>query len=239
MSLDPLASMSPSGRAFLARIGRRFGTEEVLAQARQTLTAHGRFGGELRLHGFSQADANLLAAAREAAAARSQSTRARAGLKVTDSNYVLGLVQAKNGRTRARSVLSATYRRLRATGGPDAEDVMTVIKRVLTETAQPGGDDQSYAEDLVLLIDTLSEPEIRDAVADSGGAEALAMATAALATLRRLDAESTTCSDDPEADAIDGLIVELARTAQFAAQAAAKEVGNRSIAMEFRLRLLG
>ncbi|KIG19563.1 hypothetical protein DB30_00072 [Enhygromyxa salina] len=231
--------MSETGRAFLARIGRRFGTEEVLAQAGQTLAAHGRFGDQLRLHGFSNDDAKLLAAAREAAAARNKTSRARAGLKVTDSTYVLGLTEAKNARARARSVLSSTYRRLRATGGPDTQDVMTVIKQVLTQTSQPGGDDQIYAKDLELLIETLGEPEIQAVVSNSGGDEAVAKASAALASLRRLESQSTPCSDDPNADAIDGLIVELARTAQFAAQAAAKEAGNRTIAMDFRLRLLG
>lgn len=239
MSLDPLVcSMSTSGREFLTRIGRRFGTHEVLAQARQTLGAHGRFGAELRTHGFSEADAKLLAAARDAAAAHT-----RTGLKVTDADYVRGIEEAKHSRARARSVLSSAYRRLRAIAGPTGEaqtqTMMLAIKAVITESAAPGGDDRVYAADLERLISTLGEPTIRYVVADSGGAEAIVKATAALATLRRLDSQTAAASDDPDADAIDGLIVELARTAQFAAQAAAKEASNRSIAMEFRLRLLG
>ena len=35
---DALAAMTPEGRVFLARIGRRFGTREVLRQARSTVT---------------------------------------------------------------------------------------------------------------------------------------------------------------------------------------------------------
>src|SRR5690606_13675204 len=111
--LDPLvASMSERGREFLARIGRRFGSVEVLAQAERTLRAHEQFGAQVRLHGFSSDDAKLLAAARDAAAAR---TRARP--KLTDATYVSALEQAKHGRTRVRSVLSSAYRRLRMTGG--------------------------------------------------------------------------------------------------------------------------
>jgi hypothetical protein len=239
ISIMPLvASMSESGREFLARIGRRFGSVEVLAQAQRTLGAHEQFGAQVRLHGFSEADAKLLAAARDAAAARS-GTRT----KQTDATYVSALEQAKHGRTRVRSVLSSAYRRLRMTGGAQAQAVMQAINQVLTETSGPGGDDLVYAAELERLLETLSEPSVRDLVADSGGAEALAKATTALNTLRRLnsgqfEAECAPRSDTLESDAIDGMIVELARTAQFAARAAAQEFGNRTIANEFRLRLL-
>jgi hypothetical protein len=251
MSIDPLvASMSASGREFLARIGRRFGSEEVLAQARRTLGAHERFGAQVRLHGFSEADAKLLAAATESAATRAASgaasgaqARTRARPKVTDANYVHALEQAKNGRTRARSVLTSAYRRLRMTGGAEAEPVMLAITRVLTETSGPGGDDRVYAGELERLIAVLSEPALRDTIADSGGPQALAKASAALATLTRVDSDELDAACEPvpdnlDADAIDGMIVELVRTAQFAAKAAAKELGNRNIAVEFRLRLL-
>lgn len=247
MLIDPLvASMSASGREFLARIGRRFGSEEVLAQARRTLGAHERFGAQVRLHGFSEADAKLLAAATDWAATRTASgTQAhiRARPKVTDGNYVHALEQAKNGRTRARSVLTSAYRRLRMTGGAEAEPVMLAITRVLTETSGPGGDDRVYADELERLIAILSEPALRDTIADSGGPQALAKATAALATLTRVDSDELDAACEPvpdnlDADAIDGMIVELVRTAQFAAKAAAKELGNRTIAVEFRLRLL-
>lgn len=243
MSIDPLvASMSASGREFLARIGRRFGSEEVLAQARRTLGAHERFGAQVRLHGFSEADAKLLAAATDWAASGAQA-RTRARPKVTDANYVHALEQAKNGRTRARSVLTSAYRRLRMTGGAEAEPVMLAITRVLTETSGPGGDDRVYADELERLIALLGEPALRDTIADSGGPQALAKASAALATLTRVDSDELDAACEPvpanlDADAIDGMIVELVRTAQFAAKAAAKELGNRNIAVEFRLRLL-
>lgn len=243
MSLDPLvASMSESGREFLARIGRRFGSAEVLAQAERTLSAHEQYGAQVRLHGFSDADAQLLEAARDAAAARS-----RTQPKLTDAAYVHALEQAKHGRVRARSVLSSAYRRLRMIGGAQTQGLMLAINRVLTETSGPGGDDRVYAAELERLLETLSEPTLRELVADSGGAEAMSKATHALETLRRLDAGlgsgqlDAACEPHPEtleSDAIDGMIVELARTAQFAAMAAAREFGNRSIASEFRLRLL-
>lgn len=238
MSTDPLAaSMSRSGREFLARIGRRFGTREVQAQARHTLAALDRLGPQLRDHGFGEDDARLLAAASEAAAAR------RREVKVTDSAYVFGLDQAKSSRGRARSVLLCAYRRLRMTGGPEARPAMELIEGVITTTSGPGGDDRIYAAELERLLETLRDAGVREAVAASGGAEVEAKVEAALATLAQLDAELAAGGEaDPEeleADAIDGMIVELVRMAHFAAKAAAMELGDRTLAKEFRLRLLG
>lgn len=233
MSLDPVLASIPEGaRELLARIGRRFGSREVQAQARQTLIALGRFAAELRLHGFGDADARLLAGARAEAALR---TRVRA--KVTDRDYVVGLGEAKTSRARARSVLSSAYRRLRASGGPGAETSMEVLAAILAETSEPGGDDRVYATQIEHLLEVLARPGISEAVVDSGGPEAVNKLTRALVALRNLD-EPTPTLEDLESDILDGLMMELARTAQFAAQSAAREVGNRAIASEFRLSKL-
>lgn len=229
---SPPIPMSESARSFLSRIGRRFGSREVLAQAEATLVAQERFSAELRLHGFGDADASLLAAARAAAAERA------GGRSVgTDRAYVLALDDAKTSRARARSVLTSAYRRLRGAGGPLAEGAMPVIAAALTATSEPGGDDRDYAASIDLLVQTLEEPAIREAVADCGGPEAAAKLRRARSTLREVD-EAAAPSEDPELDALFGLLVELCRTAHFAAQSASKEVGQRAIAWEFRLRLL-
>jgi hypothetical protein len=232
MSIESLLSpLSDDARSFLGRVGRRFGTNEVLAQAKQTLAAHGRFADELRLHGFSAADAERLAAAREVA-----SSLGRADTKVTDRDYVLALVEAKTCRGRARSVLLSAYRRLRASGGssPEVAQAMTEISAVISEAGEPGGDDRVYAVHLAHLRAVLALPLVRREVADSGGPQADAKLAEAIATLRRVDegAAPVISRDD---DVLDGLMVELCRTAQFAAQSAAKEIGDGAIAGQFRL----
>jgi hypothetical protein len=232
MSVESLLSpLSDDARAFLGRVGRRFGTKEVLAQAKYTLTAHGRFADELRLHGFSAADRNRLAAALEAAR-----SLPRIDTKVTDREYVNALGEAKNSRARARSVLLSAYRRLRASGGssPEVAHAMTEIADVITQTGEPGGDDRVYATHLMRLREVLALPSVASEVAESGGPEADAMLALALATLRRVD-DVDVPGPTRDEDVLDGLIVELCRTAQFAAQSVAKEVGDRVIAGEFRL----
>lgn len=232
MSIESLLSpLSDDARSFLGRVGRRFGTQEVRAQAQHTLAAHGRFTNELRLHGFSAADGQRLAAAREAAV-----SLARIDTKVTDRNYVMALVEAKTCRARARSVLLSAYRRLRASGGSSTEvaHAMTRISGIITETGEPGGDDHVYAVHLSRLREVLSLPSVAAQVADSGGPEADAKLVEGLEALRKVgEVNAPAVSRDD--DVLDGLIVELCRTAQFAAQSAAKEIGNRSIAGEFRL----
>jgi hypothetical protein len=235
MSIESLlAPLSDDARAFLGRVGRRFGTQEVRAQAKYTLAAHDRFANELRLHGFSAADGQRLAAAREAA-----SSLGRIDEKVTDRNYVQALVQAKTSRARARSVLLGAYRRLRALGAttPELAHAMIQISAVVSETGEPGGDEQVYAAHLSRLREVLALSSVTREVADSGGAEADAKLVEALATLRRVE-EVNAPALSRDDDVLDGMIVELCRTAQFAALSAAKELGNMAIAGEFRLTKL-
>lgn len=60
------------------------------------------------------------------------------------------------------------------------------------------------------------------------------IATVEVESLRRVDeVDAPAVSRDHEV--LDGLIVELCRTAQFAAQSAAKEIGDGAIAGAFRL----
>ena len=232
MSADNLLSpLSDEARTFLARIGRRFGTQEVQAQAKRTLVAHGRFENELRLHGFSLADRDRLASARILA-----TSLVRPDTKVTDRRYVDALGEAKTARARARSVLLSAYRRLRATGGPSPEiaQAMSEISAVISETGEPGGDDRVYAVHVSRLREVLAMKTVAFEVAHSGGTEADVMLVEALDTLRRVT-EGDASAVVRDEDVVDGLIVELCRTAQFAAQSVAKELGDRSIAGEFRL----
>jgi hypothetical protein len=232
MSIESLLSpLSDDARAFLGRVGRRFGTQAVLAQAKQTLAAHSQLPTELRLHGFSAADAERLATARQVAA-----SLARLDTKVTDRDYMLALVEAKTSRGRARSVLLSAYRRLRASGGssPEVSQAMTEIVAVITQTSEPGGDERVYAVHLSRLREVLALPSVTTEVAESGGPEADAKLVSALATLRRVD-EGETSAASRDDDVLDGMIVELCRTAQFAAQSAAKEIGDGAIAGKFRL----
>lgn len=232
MSIESLLSpLSDEARSFLGRVGRRFGTQEVRAQAKQTLEAHGRFAPELRLHGFSAADAQRLAQARLASASLT-----RSDTKVTDRNYVQALADAKTSRARARSVLLSAYRRFRAAGGssPELAEAMTQIAAVVSEAAEPGGDEQVYKAQLTRLREVLAIPLVAAEVATAGGPEADAKLVEGLEMLRRVDEVNPPATSRDE-DVLDGLIVELCRTAQFAAQSAAKEIGNRSLVGEFRL----
>lgn len=237
-----LSSLSTDAKAFLGRIGRRFGTQQVQAQARQTLMAYANCSTELRLHGFGDRDRDRLAAALDVAAKLE-----RPEPKHTDRPYVRALVEAKNARGRARSVLLSAYRRMRSSseaGLPEAMEAMAAMSAIVSETAEPGGDDHVYQTQLERLLAVLAMPGVREAIADTGGPDAEAMVAEALDTLRRVDKDAPHRIDEDapsatrDADVIDGLIVELCRTAQFAAQSMAKEKGSGALAVEFRLAKL-
>jgi hypothetical protein len=154
---------------------------------------------------------------------------------------VQALVEAKTSRARARSVLLSAYRRLRASGAasPELAQAMIQISAVVSETGEPGGDEQVYAAHLSRLREVLALSSVASEVADSGGAEADAKLVEALASLRRVEAEEANApAVSRDDDVLDGMIVELCRTAQFAALSAAKELGNMAIAGEFRLTKL-
>jgi hypothetical protein len=234
-----LSSLSTDAKAFLARIGRRFGTQQVQAQARQTLMAYANCSTELRLHGFGDRDRDRLAAALAAAAALE-----RPEPKQTDRPYVRALNEAKNARARARSVLLSAYRRMRSSNEAGLAEAMDAMSSIVSETAEPGGDDHVYQLQLERLLAVLTMPAVRSAIAETGGPEAEAMLAEALDTLRRVDKDAPRRIDESgpsatrDADVLDGLIVELCRTAQFAAQSMAKEKGSGALAAEFRLAKL-
>lgn len=114
---------------------------------------------------------------------------------------------------------------------------MTQIAGVITQTGEPGGDDRVYAVHVQRLREVLALPLVAREVVDSGGPEADAKLASALAMLRRVDEVNAPAASRDE-DVLDGMIVELCRTAQFAAQSAAKEIGDAAIAGKFRLMKL-
>ncbi len=237
-----LAPLSPAGRELLVRIGRRFAARAVLHQARHTLAALERHGPTLVEFCFSLAEGERLAQAFAVATALAE-RRPEDPPETTDAAYLLALGQAKSARSRARSVLLSNYRGLRlfADAGP-GQATLAAMREVLAATSGPGGDERVYAAELAQLLTVLERPELVEATAAAGGAQARAALEFGLAQLRaqELEPDAPSPGGDAQAqrDAIDGMIVELARTASFAAKVAANELGERGLAKAFRLRFM-
>jgi hypothetical protein len=226
-----------AARHELIAVGRKFGSEDTLAQAEQTLKALKTHGPKFALWGFNDADTKSLDDARAALITAGVGREVvRVDKKTTNTAYADALKTGKAKRLRARSVLSGARRVLDEQG--DAESVRT-IDTVLDHAPTAGDSAGKVAEQLDTLLTTFSEASVAKAASERGGPEIVVELVTCSAALRAVSQDAATVPGTPAAterlNLIDGIIVGLTRDARKAARAAAKELGEPAMAAEFEL----
>lgn len=234
--VSPLAAAE---RRRLIVIGMQFGSDDALAQGRQTLNALSTHAAVLADFGFEAADVTELAAACdglvEAGVGREG---ARSDRKATNAAVLDAMFVGKSQRMAARAALVNARRRLAKSGGNEA--LIRSIEATLDRTRSAGADPEELATQLDQLRTTLVTPGVAGMLRN---AEALAATlTTRAEALRIATAQAAGPRGTPEqtevVNVLDGLIVELVRAARLAARAAARERGQPAIAKAFELTAL-
>lgn len=243
MTFD-ISSIPPQARVHCIRIGRRWSSEDTLAQANAVLDALAIHGATLANHGFSVADAERLASVRDALEAN---LRGCAGApeppkKVTSRAYLDAMREGKRVRTLARTILASVQDVFSERRGAAAESAVHALSSVLGQTQSAGADDEALLQQLERLQGALRDPTIGAEAVSRGGLQALREIEAALAKLREiaepLPTVPTTLSKGDELDLLDGVVVFLSRAARRAARIAATWTGNPELAKAFELTKL-
>ncbi|HVK68629.1 MAG TPA: hypothetical protein VM694_29420 [Polyangium sp.] len=236
MAFD-LKSLSPEARAAFIKDGERFGSEDTLDQANQTLNAYQAHGSKLLAFGFAPEDAAELQDARDLLIEAGVGREAKRTNKRIDAvAHTKAMRDGQGIRLRARSVLAGAKRALFLAAHAPAVQKIDVL---LGRDSVAAEDAEGLAKQLDALQNVLKVPAIEDVAKSRGGpqaaldlgalAQALRDATKAKAEPRGTPVETETL------DLLDGLIVSLARTAREAADVAARELGEPAIATAFEL----
>jgi hypothetical protein len=236
MALD-LNSLSAQARAAFIKDGERFGSEDTLAQANQTLNAYSIHGTKLAKYGFGVEDATELQDARDASISAGVGRETKRTSKKVDTAALAGAMRDGQGcRLRARAVLGGSLRSLLLSGKTDA---VQKIESLLERDSLASHDAEGLAKQLDALQGSLKDSVIAEAAKNRGGPQAvidLESAATALRAAAKAKAEPRGTPVETETlDLIDGIIVSLARMAREAAEAAARELSEPAMATAFEL----
>lgn len=236
MPLD-LDKFPPATKTRQIELGRRFSSQDTLAQANQTLAAYDKYGALLEPYGFIRADATMLMDARELLRLAGVDRDAAKGQKKTQStDFAKALHHAQGARLRARSVLETGREELEAAGADAAE---SRVSAALTQTSAASDQAEKMASQLDILAKVLRDTDVAAAVRERGGPAALTALDQAATALRAADDDNTkrrgTPAETQTLDQADGIIVIYARRARRAARAAARDQGNPALARAFKL----
>lgn len=236
MALD-LSKVPAAARERYVGMGRRFGSELTLNQANHTLNALDDHDKTLAGFGFSKGDGERLKEARDllvqAGVGRAQ---ARGERKQTSTEMLQAMQRAKAARKRGQAILLALL--------DQSEELGLGAKRpaLLATAAQirsSGEDAELLGQQLDLLRSTLSGAEVAKAAADRGGPESLKELEAAAKALREAAASWRRSPGTPveteRLDLLDGIIIDLVRSARRSARAAASALAQPALAKAFEL----
>lgn len=236
MTLD-IATLAPRARERYLAIGRRYGSEDVLAQAHKTLLAHQKYGHLLVAYGFGLRDAERLAQGRDRLhASKVDRTHVSTDRKILRSSHTGARRRARDERICIRSVLELVLDTLYET---DQHEAAGRVVGALEETEAQPRKDQKLLEQADTLEEVLVDPAVVAAMADRGGPDILLRLQQARAdlngTMRQRAGQPEIAAIADERDILDGIIVSLARAARKAARVAARHLGQPAIATEFKL----
>lgn len=235
-----LTTIAPEARAILIADGGRFGSDDTLEQANQTLNAYAMHGSKLGQYGFGVDDAQELQDARDALIAAGVGRESkRTSKKVDTAALQAAMREAQGVRLRARSVLNGTHRVLTMGGQTDAAQKITVL---LERESVAALDAEGLAKQLDALREVLQDGAISNAAKNRGGVKAIGDLQSSAQELRnaaKAKAEPRGTPVETETlDLIDGLIVSLSRAAREAAEAAARDLSEPAIVTAFELTAL-
>ena len=141
-------------------------------------------------------------------------------------------------RLRAHAVLKAVLELLEESGLGSKREA---VQSALLQTSFSGDEDEPLARQLDLLRGTLLDSELAKVARDRGGAETAKALGAAADELRKRSAEVVsrgTPAETERLDLIDGIVVQLCRSARRAARVCAKALGQPALATPFELSAL-
>lgn len=239
MALD-LDKIPPDARARYVKAGRRYSSEMTLEQANRTLNGLETHGTELLGFGFAAADATRLKDARdfliEAGVGRQQ---ARSHRKVTLETAIAAIKRGKAVRVRAHAIIKSIIDRAEELGlAAERHDLVAALH----QTGFSGDAEEVLAAQLDLLRKIFSNKAIEKATRDRGGPATARELEAAAEALRTADFSTARVPGTPmeteRLDLLDGIIVDLCRSARRSARAAARALGQPALAKAFELSIL-
>jgi hypothetical protein len=237
MDLDKLSS---DAKDRYARIGRSFGSERTLAQGLQTLVGLRAHSDVLADYGFAAEDVQDLEQAigwlQDAGVGREGTIVQKKGNAVE----LLGLVkQGKGLRQRLRGLTTTVIERLGRTPSDDERALIAQLDAVLDQTDTSGAEPQKLIDQLKLLLNSFAHASFAG-VASSRGGDALRQQVEAF--IPKLQTAADTIDQlrgnpipTARLDLIDGVIVELVRSARRAARGASDDLGRPELEQVFGL----
>jgi len=239
MGLD-LTLIAAPARAELIETGRHFSSEVTLEQAKATLRGYEAHGPKLTKHGFVAADATELKDAHDMLIEAGVGRLSKRATKREDVlTYAEAMRDGQTARQSARSVLGVARRLLMRAGSVEAARAIDVVLE--RDSAAPD-DAEAMAKQLDALGDLLKDTAVAAVVAKRGGPEALSELKAQAAMLRDSAMAKAgplgTPVETDTLDLIDGIIVQLVRSARDAAEVASKQLADPAILAAFELGAL-
>jgi polyhydroxyalkanoate synthesis regulator phasin len=226
-------------RAALVNLGSQYGSESTLKQAAKTLEGLKKYAEQLRAHGFSASDKTLLQNAHDALIAAGVSrTTALGAKKITNKTYDNAVKTGKLLRESARSIAEGVLRDVRGATDAAQRQAALTVQTTLAQTGTAPDDATLLADQLELLQKTLESTALANFLKERGGLDALTKFPEVLKSLREVGTVVTlrgTPVETETLDLIDGIIIELTRSARKAAKVLAKELGEPAINSVFEL----
>jgi hypothetical protein len=220
-------------------IGRRYTTEDVLAQADKSLLGYQLYGHLLVVHGFGPEDGALLI---EVVGLLRETDGGH--IQVVDARKLLGMTYegarriAKDERINGRTLTSMSIAPLNRANHSELAQRATLV---LQQTSRADSDKQ-LTDQIKTLHDLLSAPELGPIIATRGGPTILAglasARTTLLAAVQARAGKPEVTAAAQRRDILDGVVVTLCRAARDASRISARRLGQPAIAAAFKLDLL-
>lgn len=237
MDVDAISSDS---KVRYVRIGNAFSSERTLAQGLHTLVGWRAHGPVLSEYGFVEEDAQEL---EQVVGMLQAAGVGREGIiieKKTNAVELLRLVkQGKNLRSRVRNLTTVIVERLGRAPNDDERALISKLEVTLDHTDTSGAEPQRLIDQLKLLRSSFDLALFAVAAVPRGGDGLRAQLDAFIPQLQTaadaLDHGRGTPEATTRLNLLDGIIVELVRSARRAARAAARDLGRPELEQVFGL----
>jgi hypothetical protein len=235
MTLD-IGSMAAAARAHYLAIGERYATPSVLAQAEKSIRGLDLHAAALVPYGFGPDDGQRLIDGRAQLYAKVTGKSLAAGTRKFTSQLRGSARRRSRQERRSARIVLGTARILMLEQGDEETALMVQVALDQTQTLP---DDARLPVQLETLHAMLVHPAVVPLVESRGGTEIAARIQATLDKLTGASgehaAQSPVTAAAEQQNILDGIVVTLARSANAAAQVAAKRLGMPSIAAAFSL----
>jgi hypothetical protein len=235
-----IEALSADAKARYIRLGATFGSERTLAQGNKTLLGWRDYGPVIEPYGFVAEDAQDLKQCVEALKELGVGREGAIIDKKTNAVELLNLIkQGKSLRSRLRNLHITVSERLARSPSDDDSRLIAQLKATLDVTDTSGAEPQRLIDQLKLLLKSFDNATFTAAAAGRSGD---ALRNQAIAHIPKLQAAADalnvvrgTPEQTTRLNLIDGIIVELVRSARRAARNAASDLGRPELETIFGL----